>query len=419
MSPRMTVYLILLMIVALVVVRVFRRIQRRRAARAQTLPPQPPVPVAPEPSVPVVPEPLVTAPVAMEPVPEPVAVTAPEPEPVPTPRPVVSPYAPASFEPVYIPPTHSGATPEVFAGLGKKRPTSTPLPRVEAEDTPLADTGDLVFGPVTPLLAALLPESETRGKDVRKELRNAGYYEPHALMNLSAVRYVGIMAPMLLMGALLIVVPEPLERFVIAGLVIFPLIGWSMPRLVVKSKAADRTSQIERAMPDMLDMMNMCVSQGMTVPAALKRVNQELPAVHPALYKELQIVSDQAHIGTMQQALQNFSERVDVPEVHSFTSLLVQTERMGTSVSSALAEYSDNMRAAIKQRADEKGNQAAFKLLFPTVLCLMPAVYLFLMGPSVIELTNFLNREDGSRAQVNSIIQRTGQPSPQQARQTR
>jgi tight adherence protein C len=94
-----------------------------------------------------------------------------------------------------------------------------------------------------------------------------------------------------------------------------------------------------------------------------------------------------------------FSRRVDVPEVHSFTSLLVQTERMGTSISEALTEYSDNMRETMRQRADEKSNAAAFKLLFPTVLCLMPAVYLFLLGPAIIELSNFFNR--GGREILN------------------
>ena len=67
----------------------------------------------------------------------------------------------------------------------------------------------------------------------------------------------------------------------------------------------------------------------------------------------------------------------------------MQTERMGTSVSEALLDYSDSMRETMRQRADEKANTAAFKLLFPTVVFLMPAVFLFLSGPAVIELNRF------------------------------
>jgi tight adherence protein C len=137
-------------------------------------------------------------------------------------------------------------------------------------------------------------------------------------------------------------------------------------------------------------------------------VTEELEGVHPALHKELAIVSDQARVGGMRQSLENFSRRIELPEVQSFTSLLIQTDRMGTSVSSALTEYSDNIRASLKQRADEKGNQAAFKLLFPTVLCLMPAVYLFLLGPSILELADFVNRDNSTLREANVLIRQTG-----------
>ena len=171
------------------------------------------------------------------------------------------------------------------------------------------------------------------------------------------------------------------------------IFGWALPPLYVRSRAADRLREISNAMPDMLDLLNMCVSQGMTVTSALGRVGRDIEPVYPALGKELKIVKEQAHVGSLDQSLTNLSERVDLPEVHSFSSLLVQTDRMGTSVSEALAEYSDNMRESMKQRADEKANSATFKLLFPTVLCLMPAVYLFLLGPAIVELNRFY--EDG------------------------
>ena len=73
---------------------------------------------------------------------------------------------------------------------------------------------------------------------------------------------------------------------------------------------------------------------------------------------------------------------------------------MGTSISDALNTYSDTMRESLRQRADEKGNRATFRLLFPTVLCLMPAVYLFLLGPAVVALADFFN--SGSRDQLTS-----------------
>src|SRR5690554_547204 len=104
----------------------------------------------------------------------------------------------------------------------------------------------------------------------------------------------------------------------------------------------------------------------MTVINSLARISREFVPVYPDLSKELRIVAEQARVGNLAQALNNLSDRIDVPEIHSFTSLLIQTEQMGTSVSDALAEYSDGMREGQRQRADEKANSATFKLLFPT-----------------------------------------------------
>ncbi|MEW4530394.1 type II secretion system F family protein [Maioricimonas sp. JC845] len=283
-------------------------------------------------------------------------------------------------------------------------PTLRELPKLEPADVPVADTSDYAFGSLTPMLAQMLPESDERRTQLKASLVNAGYYTPHAWHNLAAVRYLGLMVPILAFGTLLVMVPPVLEPLMIGGLVVFPMLGWALPSLYVRSRAAERLREIERAMPDMLDLLNMCVSQGMTVPNALQRVSRELRPVYPALAKELQIVTEQARLMNLEEALERFSARVDVPEVHSFTSLITQTERMGTSVSEALTEYSDNMRETMRQRTDEKANAATFKLLFPTVFCLMPAVYLFLLGPAIIELSDFFNG-GGAREVLNASDQ--------------
>jgi len=286
----------------------------------------------------------------------------------------------------------------------KPSPEGQRLPVVEAGDTPLAPTDDLALGPATPALAALLPITGGGRDEIRKELLRAGYHQPHALANFAAIRYVTTMLPMVGFGLLLVLAPAALEKPLLGGLVLFTALGWALPRLYLKGRATDRVSRIERALPDMLDMLNMCVSQGMTVTAAVERVGQELRGPHPELHRELMIVAEQARIGSLRHALENFHRRIDVPDVHSFTTLLVQTERMGTSISRALADYSDNIREGLKQRAEEKGNKAAFKLLFPTVLCLMPAVYLILLGPAVIEFTTFVNRDRSNYERSTQIL---------------
>jgi tight adherence protein C len=413
-----TQYLLLFYGISAVVVGVlfFRMWRKSRAAGAPPAPPKPARPVAratgsptPRPATPMVvaPPPLAT-PQVVAPVVTAVAQTAVAAvSPPPIPELVDTPLR-APMGPMYRT-TSAETSTNLFAGIGRTDASlnadKSPLHGVS---TTLDRADDYAYGSATPLLASLLPESDERRRETVKELQSAGYYEPHAAENLAATRYLFLIIPIVLLGITLLFAPPAAELYILGAMLLLPLLGWAFPRLVVKSQAKERLFQIERAMPDMLDMLSMCVSQGMTLPSALGRVTEELNGVHPALHKELAIVTDQAQVGGMRQALENFSRRIELPEVQSFTSLLIQTERMGTSVSTALMEYSDNIRSSLKQRADEKGNQAAFKLLFPTVLCLMPAVYLFLLGPSILELADFVNRDNSTLREANVLIRRTG-----------
>ncbi|MBL4883001.1 MAG: type II secretion system F family protein [Planctomycetaceae bacterium] len=277
------------------------------------------------------------------------------------------------------------------------------LPRLEPGELPITDDSDFVFGPViTSSLASAFPESQSKQQSIKKELIEAGHYEPHAWQNLAAIRYLGLMLPLLGFGAALVFLGNPrTEPLWLTAMVIGAAAGWALPRLMVRSQANRRRSEIEQSLPDVLDLLNMCVSQGLTIGTALSRVSWEITEVYPAMADELRIVTSQSDMDTLEHALTNMNDRVDLPELHSLSSLLIQTERMGTNVSDALTDYSDGMRATLQQRADQKASTATFKLLFPTVLCLMPAVYMFLLGPAVVELSDFF--QGGGVSQFNQV----------------
>ena len=386
---------------AMGLVRLYRWHASRSAAprrcRVQLQPIQrPAMAIAPQvrPSAPLVANPVapapVTAPTTIAPVPA--AHTLPAVPQLPLHTSVAAPTPPVAPRPAPVLPT---------------RPVAD-LPAIEADETPLADGSDYAFGPVTSLLASLLPESDERKQANKKALRNAGYYEPHAWHNLAAARYLAVITPIILCLGLLLVAPPHLEPWLIGGIVVLPMLGWALPTLHVRRQAAERLAEIEQSMPDLLDMMNMCVSQGMTVPASLQRVGSDIESVSPALSKELKIVTEQARVGSLEQALAAFGKRVDRPEVYSFTSLLLQTERMGTSMSQALAEYSDSMRETLRQQADQKANTAAFKLLFPR--CLPDAGRaMILLGPAIIEMSDSSAKEaavlDNSMNSASGVLQ--------------
>ena len=397
----------------LIVAFAYRIWAKRRAAsveRNDLHPPTPPArPVTPTVATPprAVASETFTTPVAYTPPPSPVAVT---PEPGRIPEPYIAASSSTILRGDAVPTWQDRQLLEPRGILTRSH--AAPMPRVLAEDVPGMDDSDRKFGSLlNPALASLLPESAERREQSRKELLAAGYHSPHAVENLSATRYVYMMLALVVFGALLLIAPPRLEPWAMGGLIVGPMLGWALPMLRIRSQAEERKLEIGRAMPDLLDMLNMCVSQGLTVHDSLRRVLRDFRGVYPALSQELAIVTEQTQISNLHTALENFGQRVDLPEVHSFTSLLIQTERMGTSISEALTTYSDTMRESLRQRADEKGNQATFRLLFPTVLCLMPAVYLFLLGPAVIGLSNFFYQPGGADSldTGTSAIQRLGQ----------
>ena len=286
------------------------------------------------------------------------------------------------------------------------------IPKVTPDQVPTADKSDYAFGTATPLMAAMMPA--TAVETVAKELKQAGYYQPHAMQNLQATRFALACLGLVIAGGVMLLVPARLEVFAAIGLFALPALLWALPRVQIQSRAAGRRSELERGMPDMLDMLNMCVSQGLTIPTSLKRIARDLKPVYPVLAGELQIVVHQAEVGTLNVALDNFADRSEVPEVDSFTTLMNQSERMGTNVSDALTEYSNTMRESLRQRTDEKANKAQLSLMFPTVLFMMPAVFLFLMGPMILELQTVFDGGGMQNIGTTDALRTLGnQPIPQ------
>jgi tight adherence protein C len=280
------------------------------------------------------------------------------------------------------------------------------------EELPIQND-DFVFGSMTPAIAQLLPETDARRDSQRKNLIAAGYHSRASWLNLASIRFVLSFLAMVVVGFWLIVAPPALEVWLIGLLVAAPLFLWAIPPLLVAFKATERKADIERGLPDVLDMMNMGVSQGLTVPQSLKRIGREIKTVHPALAEELHIVNQQAEVGSLPQALKNLSQRIESADIASFTSLLIQSEATGTSISKALTDYSDSIRASLKERADARANAASFQLLFPVTLLLMPAVFLLLLGPAIVQMTDFFNNQGAQLQRDRATAVRSLDQQPQ------
>lgn len=254
----------------------------------------------------------------------------------------------------------------------------------------------LIFGSLTHALAGVLKGNEKQREKLQTFLRHAGHYHRSALAEFMALRNALVIGWAFLITLTIVAATEPGDR----GMLILLLVGgiggillYSLPRLVLETMAKRRLQRIEESLPDALDMITMCMSGGLPLQMSMTRVGGELEKTHRDLSFELKVIGRQMEAGSLEGALKNFAGRIDTPEVQSLAAIIGQTEQQGSSVALAFQEFADNVRLARRQTADEKGNKTALKLLFPLVFCLAPPVYMMLLMPAAIEMSQFIQRE--------------------------
>jgi len=236
---------------------------------------------------------------------------------------------------------------------------------------------NLLLGDLTESLGSMTLGAEKRVA-LEKELREAGYYRPKAILEYAALRTMLIATP--IFGALIAATVVELEYvpYVLGGGLILALIGYSVPRIYINYVAAQRNRQIERGLPVAVDLLGLCLTGGQNILTALTRVARDLEFSFPVLAQELRIVHRHAEMVGLDMALQQLASRTNVQEVKNLAVILTHTERLGTDIATALLEFSTNYRQTLRMRAEEQANRVNFWMLFPTILCLLvPALILF------------------------------------------
>jgi tight adherence protein C len=141
-----------------------------------------------------------------------------------------------------------------------------------------------------------------------------------------------------------------------------------------------------RALPDGLDMLNICVGAGLGFDAALTRIGERW---RTALADEFNRVVIEIRLGkTRAKALIDLAERTEVPEIENFVATIVQADQLGVSIAKVLRAQAEQMRIIRRQRAEEQARQATIKLLFPLVFLIFPALLAVLLGPAVPQIIN-------------------------------
>ncbi len=163
--------------------------------------------------------------------------------------------------------------------------------------------------------------------------------------------------------------------------------GYYLPDVFLKRKIFLRQREIFETFPDALDLMTVCVEAGLAMDAALARVGTEMGRKSPVLAEELQLVTLELRAGgAKDKALRNLALRTGVEDVDALVKMLIQAERFGTSVASALRIQSEQLRTRRRQIVEENAAKIATKLLFPLIFFIFPALLVVLLGPSMLQI---------------------------------
>ena len=258
-------------------------------------------------------------------------------------------------------------------------------------------------------LAGAIPGLSGEFESLDKDLKRAGFYSPNAIVEYLAARNFIVISFIIVGGTFAVAAPPNTDLpqsilYVTGGAIV---IAYLIPRLIVSLQSKSRLARVQKGLPDALDVVRMCLSGGLPLRDSLYRVSRDIEFFHPDIAVELEVVRRHADADTMTKALKEFAKRMDVDEVSSLASLVSQSERTGTHVADAVAEFSDGMREQAKHRAEEKANKTTISMLFPVVLCLAPPVLILLLGPPMLEMRNFFKdaNEKGGILDVSSSMQ--------------
>jgi len=229
---------------------------------------------------------------------------------------------------------------------------------------------------------------DSRDASLRQKLVAAGYTAPHAPRVYTLVRLVLVVTlPILVLAFFWFTGSSPSLVKLYFTLVIAAALGLYLPNIFIRAKADRRQQALSNAFPDALDLMLVCVEAGLGLEAAFSRVGMEMTASHPLLAEQFGGVVLELRAGrSHEDALRRMADRVGVDDIRAFCTLLIQSTKLGSSISQTLRTYSAEMREKRRMRAEEKAHRLPVLISIPLVACMLPTMIGVLMLPAVIRV---------------------------------
>jgi tight adherence protein C len=236
------------------------------------------------------------------------------------------------------------------------------------------------------------PRDEEEIFGLRMRLLQAGYRRHNASLAFFGYKtFFSVLFPVIFFFSKVVFVRSVPPGSFLTIAVLLAVTGFYLPNLWLKIKINGRQQKMLEGFPDALDLMVVCVEAGMGLDAAINRVGEEMKLRNAVVSEEFRLMGLELRAGKLRRdALRNLGIRTGLDDVKSLMTLLIQTDKFGTSVAQALRVHSDSMRTKRYQKAEEIAAKLPVKLVFPLILFIFPSLFVVIIGPAVIRIFRVL-----------------------------
>ena len=232
-----------------------------------------------------------------------------------------------------------------------------------------------------------LPAGLENSKYTQK-LTFAGYDGPMAPAVFAAARLATLVVLPTAIGLLMVSSSLALLMIMVPGAAV---VAWILPLAVLERLVRARQDRIRHGLPDCLDLLVVCVEAGISLDAAILRVAKELSFTYADLSRELLVVNRKTNAGvTREEAIRGLWSRTGVEDLRTLSTSLIQTEKWGTSITKVLRVAAVTLRRKRRQQAEKRVALAPVKMTFPLVTMILPALFIIILGPAVLQVISTL-----------------------------
>ncbi len=245
-----------------------------------------------------------------------------------------------------------------------------------------------VLEKAAPMARPLQPKTDFEASKLKTKLNVAGFRGESAASVFLSMKFIGLVIGLVLSGGTTLLAGSYTQRALIYSVGVSALMFY-LPDIIVWFAGKRRKDSIFLGLPDVLDLLVVCVEAGLGLDQAMRKVSEEMRKSCRVMADEFSLCNFQLQMGRARnEVLQDLGARTGVDDLRSLAAILIQADKFGSSIAQALRVQSDSMRTRRRQLAEEKAAKTAVKLIFPLVLFIFPAIFVVLVGPAAITIVN-------------------------------